>query len=244
MTTQTLSITFAIPLLQHQLAQWRGAIAEHAGWDDEVFHNHIGAKERVHYRFPMVCYRVKNGNAALWALGEGVEAVQDMILRSNGGLLMARKAYPLRVADFQLQQHTLTMPQNTQPYFIKNWLALNDENFKKWDTLPTLTARTTLLEQILASNIIAFAKAIHWQLPQRLEVALVQIRATHTVLHKNIPMVALDVSFIANIDLPEGVGLGKAISHGFGVVSHLKEQRVRNNLTIKNAKKSQQLDTV
>jgi hypothetical protein len=41
------------------------------------------------------------------------------------------------------------------------------------------------------------------------------------VLHKNIPMIAFNVSFVANIALPEGMGLGKAISHGFGVVNHL-----------------------
>jgi Cas6b C-terminal domain/Cas6b N-terminal domain len=221
MTIPTLSLTFAIPLLPHQLAQWRGAIAEHAGWDDEVFHNHIGKKERVHYRFPIVCYRVKDGNAALWAFEGGVAAIQDMLLRSSGELEMARKMYRLHIANFQLKAHLMEMSDERKPYFIKNWLALNEENFNKWRNLPDRTAQTAMLEQVLAAHIIAFAKAIRWQLPQRLEVSLLQIHATHTVLHKNIPMIAFNVSFVANIALPEGMGLGKAISHGFGVVNHL-----------------------
>ena len=93
--------------------------------------------------------------------------------------------------------------------------------------MTSLTERTLKLEQILASNIIAFAKGIHWQLPQRLDVTLLQLRATHTVQHKGVPMVAFDISFSANIDLPDGLGLGKACSHGFGVVQPLVKKEVK-----------------
>jgi hypothetical protein len=216
-----LNATFDIPLLPHQLPKWRGALAEHAGWDDDRFHNHQGAKSRVHYRYPSVCYRAQGEKAALWAFEEGVTAIQDMLLRSDGTLRMDGRTHRLRIDEFDIRDYPLSMSDVPQPYFLKNWLALNEDNFKTWDTLPTLTARTAMLEQILASNIIAFAKAIKWQLPQRLEVSLIQIRSTHTVPHKGVPMVAFDVSFSANISLPEGLGLGKSVSHGFGVVAPL-----------------------
>jgi Cas6b C-terminal domain/Cas6b N-terminal domain len=231
-TIKILNATFDIPLLPHQLPKWRGALAEHAGWEDEHFHNHQGAKSRVHYRYPSVCYRVQGEKAALWAFEEGVTATQDMLLRSDGTLRMDGRTHRLRIDEFNIRDYPLSMSDVPQPYFLKNWLALNEDNFKTWDKLPSLTARTAMLEQILASNIIAFAKAIKWQLPQRLEVSLIQIRSTHTVPHKGVPMVAFDVSFSANITLPEGLGLGKAVSHGFGVVAPLivkedKKKRTR-----------------
>jgi Cas6b C-terminal domain/Cas6b N-terminal domain len=231
-TIKILNATFDIPLLPHQLPKWRGALAEHAGWEDEHFHNHQGAKSRVHYRYPSVCYRAQGEKAALWAFEEGVTAIQDMLLRSDGTLRMDGRTHRLRIDEFDIRDYPLSMSDVPQPYFLKNWLALNEDNFKTWDKLPSLTARTAMLEQILASNIIAFAKAIKWQLPQRLEVSLIQIRSTHTVSHKGVPMVAFDVSFSANISLPEGLGLGKAVSHGFGVVAALivkedKKKRTR-----------------
>jgi Cas6b C-terminal domain/Cas6b N-terminal domain len=231
-TIKILNATFDIPLLPHQLPKWRGALAEHAGWEDERFHNHQGEKSRVHYRYPSVCYRAQGEKAALWAFEEGVTAIQDMLLRSDGTLRMDGKTHRLRIDEFDIKDYPLSMTDIPQPYFLKNWLALNEDNFKTWDKLPSLTARTAMLEQILASNIIAFAKAIKWQPPQRLEVSLIQMRSTHTVPHKGVPMVAFDVSFSANITLPEGLGLGKAVSHGFGVVAPLivkedKKKRTR-----------------
>ena len=225
MTIKTLTLIFDIPLLPHQLPMWRGAIAEHAGWQEEAFHNHAGEKEKLHYRYPSVQYRSIDGKAALFAVGDGVEAVQNMLLASDGVLRMGKWSYRLLIQNFKHSDYPLSMSNEVKPYFLKNWLALNDHNFKEWDNMSSLVERTQKLEQILASNIIAFAKEIHWQLPQRLEVTLLQIRSTHTVKHKGIPMVAFDVSFSANIDLPEGLGLGKACSHGFGVVQPLQEKK-------------------
>ena len=151
---------------------------------------------------------------------------------------MQGKFHRLAKLEYHIIEHPLSMSNEVKPYFLKNWLALNDHNFKEWDNMSSLVERTQKLEQILASNIIAFAKGIHWQLPQRLEVTLLQIRSTHTVQHKGVPMVAFDVSFSANIDLPEGLGLGKACSHGFGVVQPLqvkKEVKKRPRLRLKYA---------
>jgi hypothetical protein len=227
MNLKTLLLTFDIPLLPHQIPMWRGAIAEHAGWGEDAFHNHAGAKEKVYYRYPLVQYRAQEGKAALFALGEGVEAVQNMLLASGGTLMMGREAYRLRIEQLTTKETPLSMSPQMRPYYLKNWLALNDHNYRAWEKMPTLTERVQQLEQILASNIISFAKGIKWQLPQRLEVALQNIQQTHKVKYHGVDLVAFDVSFTANIDLPEGLGLGKACSHGFGVVMPLLENKTK-----------------
>jgi hypothetical protein len=228
MNIKTLTLTFEIPLPTHQLQKWRGAMAEHAGWSDDTFHNHAGAKEKVLYRYPSVQYRSINGKAALFAVEGGVEAVQDMLMRSDGTLHIGGEVYKLRIDAFDKKDYPLSILPQKKSYFLKNWLALNDQNYREWSKMASLQERTAQLEQILASNIISFAKGIHWQLPERLEVTLLNIQATHTLKHKGVPMVAFDVSFAANIDLPIGLGLGKACSHGFGVVMPLLENREMN----------------
>ena len=226
MTIKTLTLIFDIPLLPHQLPMWRGAIAEHAGWEEDAFHNHTGAKERVHYRYPSVQYRSIDGKAALFAVGDGVEAVQNMLLASDGVLNMGKRSYRLLIEDFKHQDYPLSMATETKPYFLKNWLALNEHNYRAWEQKDALRDRIAQLEQILASNIISFAKGIHWQL----EVNMLQIQKTHKVKYHGMDLVAFDVSFSANIDLPESLGLGKAGSHGFGVLSPLVKREVKKEV--------------
>jgi hypothetical protein len=240
MTIKTLTLTFDIPLSTHQLQKWRGALAEHAGWSDDAFHNHAGAKEKVLYRYPSVQYRSINGKAGLFAVEDGVEAVQDMLMRSNGTLHMAGNVYKLRIDAFDKKDQPLSILPENKPYFLKNWLALNEQNYRAWSKMESLQERIQQLEQILASNIIAFAKGIQWQLPQRLEVRLLNIQATHTLKHKGVPMVAFDVPFAANIDLPIGLGLGKACSHGFGVLSPFLDKKEQK--TVKKRPRIQSLD--
>jgi Cas6b C-terminal domain/Cas6b N-terminal domain len=218
-----LTATFDIPLHPSQLTQWRGALAQYAGWADDQFHNHDGAKNKFHYRYANICYRCSDGKAALFAIGDGVEAIQDMFLRSAGNIRIGNQILPLNQLDYRQNVYIPNMPDEPQKYFLKNWLALNDHNFKNYLHAPSLAERTLILERILASNIIAFAKAIDWRLPKPLVVTLLQIRNTHTLKHKNASLIAFDISFSANIDLPEGLGLGKSISHGHGITTHLIE---------------------
>jgi Cas6b C-terminal domain/Cas6b N-terminal domain len=220
MNLKTLLLTFDIPLLPHQIPMWRGAIAEHAGWENDAFHNHLNAADRYKYRYPSVQYRCHDGQAALIGIGEaGVEALQDMLMASDGQLTMGGKTYRLRVADFSLQNTPLSNLPEVKAYHLRSWLALNPDNFREWERLPSLTARIEHLERILASNIIAFAKGIGWQIEERFDVTLLQLRATKKVRYHRTELMAFDVAFSTNLQLPEGIGLGKAASHGFGVLS-------------------------
>jgi hypothetical protein len=213
------SIQFDIPLAFQQIPQWRGAIAEHVGLQDDRFHNHQGDKDRFHYRYPTVFYRSQQGKAAIWAFGDGTEALKDLLLQSKPGFNLSGQPWDLKVSNVDLTLFQPRMSANPQSYFLKNWLALNEFNFKRWENLPNPEAKMLFLEQILASNIIAFAKAIQWQLPERLEVRIPQITRTTRAKHKGILMLAFDVLFEANLFLPFGLGIGKAVSHGYGVVS-------------------------
>jgi hypothetical protein len=213
------SIQFDIPLKFNLISKWRGAIAEHVGLEDERFHNHQGSKERFHYRYPTVCYRSKQGKAAIWSFGEGTEALKDLLLNSTGVLTMDGSPYELKVYHFDIYEFQLSMNEEMQKYRLHNWLALNEFNIKQWDLLTEEGDRKKRLEQILASNIIAFAKAVAWQLPQRLEVAISEIVRLQRSKHKGIQMLSFDIAFTANIFLPRGLGLGKSVSHGYGVLS-------------------------
>lgn len=56
-----------------------------------------------------------------------------------------------------------------------------------------------------------------WQIEERFAVTIQQF-TPKTVDYHNNKLMAFDVVFDAPLHLPNGIGLGKATSHGFGVV--------------------------
>jgi hypothetical protein len=221
------AIQFDIPLLFPQIPQWRGAIAEHAGLEDERFHNHQGDKNRFHYRYPTVLYRSRQGKAAIWSFGEGTEALQTLLMNAQGDFTMHGQKLELRVQEVDIHMYQPNMSALPQKYGLNKWLALNEQNFKRWEKLPDAEAQNGFLEQILASNIIAFAKALEWQMPERLHINITKIIHTTRSKHKGILMLTFDIQFEANIFLPTGLGLGKSVSHGYGVLTRFRGDKTR-----------------
>jgi hypothetical protein len=119
------------------------------------------------------------------------------------------------------EQTTDTLLLHTDPIHtcrLHNYIALNEKNLADWQEHQSLPARAALLERCLTAHILKFCSAIRWQLPPKsLQVELLDFRS-HTTRAFDNPFLAFDVLFRTNITLPQGIGLGKAVSHGFGVV--------------------------
>jgi hypothetical protein len=113
-------------------------------------------------------------------------------------------------------------------YSIQNWLALNEENYKRYKGMVGLTEKLTLLERLLTGNILSFAKGIEWRVEKPVKVELQEVRGEKIIRYKGVPLVAFDVQFRCNVSLPNYLGLGKSASHGFGIVRQYREQRNEN----------------
>lgn len=228
MNLKTLSITFDLPLFPRELPQFRGAIAEAAGWEHDLFHNHDNNPDlfnlktvslessNLHYRYPLIQYRIKDRKAALFALQEGVDPLRRFLLGAPDTLYMGGKLVPLRMIHLEEKEHPLRMLPHPNTYKLFKWLPLNGDNYEKWLQCHSLSERIALLERVLASHIISFAKGVGWRLPERLEVHLQHIQQVQQVSCHGNPMLAFNIIYTANIQLPPYLALGKAVSHGFG----------------------------
>ena len=81
-----------------------------------------------------------------------------------------------------------------------------------------LTEKIALLHRLISGHLISFAKGINWRIPARFEVEITdwyrqQPRVLHDVLRP-----AFDLEFRTQLFLPSGIGIGKGVSHGFGVI--------------------------
>lgn len=221
----TLSLTFNLPMYHNGIEAFRGAFADLAGKDADLFHNHNnnGRDEAaLIYRYPRIQYRVHNGMASIFAVNEGAAALNRML---EGNKLqhfkMGGKIMPLELKESrEVQQFKATVSARgiMHQYRIYKWLPLNPANYALYKSKTNMVDKLQLLENILRGQIVAFADSIGWQLPQnrKIKVEINDLDRLSKVKVLGIDMIAVDMLFSTNAMLPDRLGLGRKTAYGFG----------------------------
>lgn len=205
-----------LPLRRSEIGQLRGAIAERAGWERDLFHNHAdGRADRYRYRYPLIQYQTRQGRATLVGLDAGALALRELLDPAGNTFCGDLPVYAWREESFPL-----AMSERPRPYVLRQWLALNTANFARWQALRDEEARRAELERILTAHLLAFAEGAGFTVPRPrgLEVQLDAVASPHLARCHDGRLLSFDISFRANMLLPPGVGIGKAASHGFGTL--------------------------
>ncbi len=81
-----------------------------------------------------------------------------------------------------------------------------------------MTDKVKALEQILVNNIIEFAQACNWRIStnRSLHVRLHEIHSVKKVNLYGDQVFAFDITYAANVNLPDHLGLGRGKSLGYG----------------------------
>ena len=169
-----------------------------------------------HYRYPLIHYRVQNDKASIFAINEGIEALQMTLSSRAWKLNWEGKPRQLQITGMEMNEYYLRMLPHPKTYRLFKWLALNKENYERWLQCNNLVERVQLLERILAAHILAFAAGMGWELPERLTVSIQDIQQMQQVTCHGNPLLAFNITYNANVLLPPYIALGKAVSHGFG----------------------------
>jgi hypothetical protein len=211
-----LHLAFDLPLLSRDIASFRAAVARAAGYEQDLMHNHR-ADGSVQYRYPLVQYRSKGGLAAIVGLAAGADAIYDWYHASDNRLLWNDQVHTLRLHSIDVSTFPLRYHEGMTSYRLTQWLALNERHYHNWQQLPDEAARNAELERLLVAHILTFCRAVHWRLPERLEVALEGPYSMHRTRFLGVNLMAFEVHFQCNLRLPHAIGLGNGVSHGFGV---------------------------
>ena len=237
-TLRLLHLTFDLPIYPRQLSQWRGAFIAMGGWENDLFHNHNG-DEALFHRYPLVQYRVMDGKAGIFAIGEAVDALQAILTDNEWEIQWQGKPRGLRIEHLQMDTHHLRMLEQPKTYQGFDWLALNQKSYEKWRQCKNLAERAVLLENILANQIQCFLEVMGWPPPEPLEVNLQQINHMQQVKSFGNAMIAFNITYEANVFLPPFIGLGRSASLGFGWQAPLRDadssQEPRKRLRVRRA---------
>lgn len=226
------SIHFEMDLQPWEISQFRGAVAE---WvmthkndflseeAKSLFHNHQGSGKKLYYRYPLIQYRSENGKATIVGIGaSAILVLQKIMMDCSPPLLMSGKEHSLRWENMHMEKYPLERTAENHRYRLYHWIALNDHNLKTWETQTGLTRRVLQMEKLLVGHILAFATAMEWQIPERFEVEVLVLQSWKYIQIHQTKMQAFNLEFRTPLLLPDKIGLGKSVSHGFGVLKRME----------------------
>lgn len=214
-----LHIEFEAFIEPWELPAFRSAVIEVTGRKHILFHQHIG--DTFLYKYPLIQYKRIGKRPALLCFEEGVEELHHFFENKGEVIMLGQREVNLNVAKLYLNNYTLQVWNNPFQYEIRNWVALNEDNYRKYIDLKDFNERTKLLEDTLTGNILAFAKGIEWVVEKTIEVKIEKVHEAKPIKIKNARMMIFNCTFNCNVSLPPNLGLGKAVSKGFGVTNRI-----------------------
>lgn len=220
---KVLSILFDTQLRSYEIPAFRGAMVEKVGRREVLFHNHL--PDGLRYSYPLIQYKVIGGKPAIICIEEGVDQIHKYFEKKDWSIIIGDRTLDMKIASLNMNYYTLQAWDSWFDYRISNWLALNQENWKKYNETDSLTQRIEFLESILKGNILSFAKGIEWTVDNTIEVMISSLGEAVSIRLKSYKVIAFNANFSTNVFLPNFIGLGKGTSKGFGVVKYVKTNK-------------------
>jgi hypothetical protein len=181
----------------------------------DLFHNHKVSGESI-YRYPKIQYRFLNNRPTVFAFDDGVELIKTYYDNFDSIFIGSYK-YPIMEKQLNFSEQELQVVDDLFYYqFISPWYALNQDNYESYKNLNTNKEREKLLEKVLIGNILSMCKGMNYHVNEQIEVQTF-LRPLKSVV-KDIKVVSFTGNIKINMLLPEYIGLGKAVSRGFGTI--------------------------
>ena len=212
-----LQVTFDATLEPYEIPAFRGAIASKVPIDSVLFHNH-GA-EGLRYSYPLIQYKRNNKYASIVCLGEGVDQIHHFFENKDWTINISGKKLAMKIDDLKMHNHTVKIDHALNRYKIRNWMPLGDKAFKEFVHLEDEAGRLEKLESKLVGNILSFAKGMNWHIDKNVICRIKEINNQKNVSFKGMKMITFDLEFSTNVSLPVGIGLGRKVGFGHGVLS-------------------------
>lgn len=222
MKAKIFDVVFCNEIQSYEIEAFRGAIAKLVGFENKLYHNHID-KNKVQYTYPLIQYKIVKKNVGFTCIGQGVEEARAFFINNKWEISISGRTFNLVIDTFSLRNGEFDVGKGIREYKINNWMPLNQENFNKFQKLKTVLEKIDFLESILIGNILSMGKSMNWRIEDKIDLKINEVFEERYVLYKKNKVKTFDLSFHTNVILPTNIGLGKGVSHGFGILEKYKE---------------------
>jgi hypothetical protein len=167
------------------------------------------------YRYPAVqCKQIKNSLIAL-----GISQGADFLFGHTRGLIeisQGTSSCTILERDTAIRTEEFgTGPLQTYE-FLTPYLALNQQNQKKFYTLKGKAERDAFMHRILINNLEMLAKSLDYKIPGPIQCDA-KIRFRIDRIERENVIVFLG-KFRTNLKIPDYFGIGQSVSQGFGTI--------------------------
>ena len=221
-------LTLTLPFSLHpgEIPAFRGSIAELVGLEHEVFHNHDNAHKNYrhhHWDYPLIQYAVRRGKATLIGIGEGADAIQQLMLpKLSGQLQFAKRTHEITGFHMHAHEHNWQLLDAPQQYGLYGWLALNQSNYKDWKKSSLAEARHHVLERALTGHLRVLANTVGVKDLPKVIGNILEVNNQKRVHCLGTQFVRFHVLMESTLALPHSIGLGRSAAFGFGEVLPVK----------------------
>jgi Cas6b C-terminal domain/Cas6b N-terminal domain len=212
--TLTLGSTRPIHGSAHQL---RGFFATKFNEYAELHQHNV---DKFIYRYPVVQYKMIGNVPTVIGINDGAEILKQ-IFDEYQEIRLGENTYQIVERGISLKDEEFGISDKIHSYeFATPWLALNQENYRKFYGLKGTPERDEFVRKILIGNILSMAKSLGYDVPGQIKCdAQVHFRKDRL---KDVSVMTFTGHFQTNFRIPDYLGIGKSVSRGFGAVRQLK----------------------
>lgn len=167
---------------------------------------------------PVLCGQLKTG-IRVTGICQGADLLSQMAAGAaeilDGDL---RCRVTTRDPEIRREQFGITDEEHEYE-FITPWLALNQQNEKKFYLLQGKPARDAFMQKLLAAQLNTLAKSLEYT-PARPVTCTAKVRFIRERIDRQTVMI-FKGQFRTNLVIPHHLGIGQSVSQGFGWVQEI-----------------------
>ena len=189
-------------------------------------HNDDGGKVTIgetSYCYPLIQCKKLNGQAVIICIGEGTEAIGNFFASATGQLNVGDKG--LEIENVKAEKTIVQAWDNDFLFSIRKYLPFSYELYTEYQMINETSSRYRFIVKILKANILFFLKSIGIHADREIVCEVTELEEKTKVKYKNHTFISFDLRFRTNISLPNYIGLGIGVSHGFGTVARVRSQK-------------------
>jgi hypothetical protein len=200
----------------HKLRGYFGRLFE---THSPLLHNHLEGGG-LRYAYPPVQYKVLNQVPTLLGLEEGAKLLIELFLKIKE-IQLRGKSFPVLSKHIKSEHAQIGVADELYQYqFQTLWMALNQQNYQRYRQADEASQKQ-MLQRIAIGNILSLLKGLNIFLSEEERIMIRLDLQPKTTQFKDQDMLAFEGSFTTNVLLPGYIGLGKAVSRGFGSIRRI-----------------------
>lgn len=182
-----------------------------------LLHQHIPGTTATLYQYPRVQYQIRDGAVTAIGIADGAAALGRVYDRFDE-IRLGPLTYPIVERQGEIVTEPFGVTEAPRRYrFATPWVPLSPKNYPAFIRARGRQEQTALLERILTGNLLSASKTLGYVAAERIVPSLTNWNQT-VVDIKGTQVTGIEGEFRVNFAIPDGLGIGRSVSRGNGVV--------------------------